>query len=104
MKFFSTTNTSLQRLKLPLQLPLLPLLFCRIFQPQIRINQLVNENSVERAYFRKAWHACGMNRIAHILGNLGQFKDETSLLGVNKCQKNQNWHFVWAPPSTASPP
>ena len=32
---------------------------------------------ISRAYFRKAGHACGTNKIGHISVNLGEFKDET---------------------------
>ena len=32
-----------------------------------------------RAYFRKAGHACGMNKKGHILVNFGKFKDEAPL-------------------------
>ena len=32
---------------------------------------------ISRAYFRKAGHACGTNKIGHISVNLGKFKDET---------------------------
>ena len=48
---------------------------------------MVNENSVNQAYFRKTGHACCMNRKGFILVHLGQFKDETSLFGGWKCQK-----------------
>ena len=43
--------------------------------------------SVDRAYLKKAEHACGMNRIGHILVYLD---DECPLFREGKCKKKQN--------------
>ena len=42
--------------------------------------------SVDRAYLKKAEHACGMNSIWHILVYLD---DECPLFRVGKCKKNK---------------
>lgn len=86
IKFFLTTNTSLQRCLNPLsqiQLPffLLTFLFWRISQPQVKNNQMVKENRIGRANVRKVGYACAMNKIGYILVFL---EDETFFQRVKK--------------------
>ena len=80
------------------QLPvlLLFLLFQGNLKPQVRVNQVVNEHSVDRAYFTYLGHACCMNRKGHILVYLRQFTDETPVFRVER-KKIQKGHCVWGP-------
>ena len=56
-----------------------------------------------KAYFRKAWHVCGMINKGNILISLGQFEDETSLNTMRiwsfwskkKLKEIQKWHCMW---------
>ena len=92
MKFSLTTNTSLQRrhnLLFPNQLPLFLLLFVFWRIPRFLVQKMVSKNSVDSAYFRKAGQAFGMNKKGHILVYLGQFKEETPLFRVWKCQQKK---------------
>ena len=58
---------------------------------------MVNEQSVNRVYLRKARHTCGMNGKGHILAHLGEFEKTPTFWSVKMPIKTHKGYRVQSP-------